>query len=126
MGEFKNSSPEDVLTAMAVGYEAAGRFGDMIRGGRPGLHASFVVAFGGTVAAARLLGLTVEQMAHALGITATTMGGILIGTDSWAREYMAGNARVDGGAVGAGGAEGVHGESRSPRSQRRASRHFRQ
>ncbi len=94
VGEFKNATPEEVLTAMAVGYEAAGRFGDMIRGGRPGLHASFVVAFGGTVAAARLLGLTVEQTAHALGITATTMGGILVGTDSWAREYMAGNAAL--------------------------------
>ena len=94
VGEFKNASPQDVLAAMAVGYEAAGRFGDMIRGGRPGLHASFVVAFGGTVTAARLLGLTVEQTAHALGITATTMGGILVGTDSWAREYMVGNAAL--------------------------------
>ena len=41
-----------------------------------------------------MLGLTVEQMAHALALTATTMGGILIGTDSWAREYMAGNAAL--------------------------------
>jgi 2-methylcitrate dehydratase PrpD len=94
IGEWRNASAPDVLTAMAVGYEAAGRFGDMVRGGRPGIHASFVAAFGGTVAAARLLGLTVEQMAHALSITATTMGGILIGTDSWAREYMAGNAAL--------------------------------
>lgn len=94
VGEWKNASASDVLTAIAVGYEAAGRFGDMMRGGRPGLHASLVVAFGGTVAAARLLGLTVEQMANALSLTATTMGGILIGTDSWAREYMAGNAAL--------------------------------
>ncbi len=94
VGEWKNASASDVLSAIAVGYEAAGRFGDMVRGGRPGLHASFIVAFGGTVAAARLLGLTVEQMAHALSLTATTMGGILIGTDSWAREYMAGNAAL--------------------------------
>ena len=94
VGEWKNASASDVLTAIAVGYEAAGRFGDMVRGGRPGIHASFIVAFGGTVAAARLLGLTVEQLAHALSLTATTMGGILIGTDSWAREYMAGNAAL--------------------------------
>lgn len=94
VGEWKDASASDVLTAIAVGYEAAGRFGDMVRGGRPGIHASFIVAFGGTVAAARLLGLTVEQMAHALSLTATTMGGILIGTDSWAREYMAGNAAL--------------------------------
>jgi 2-methylcitrate dehydratase PrpD len=94
VGELKNARASDVLAAMAVGYEAAGRFGDMLRGGRAGIHASLVVAFGGTVAAARLLGLTVEQMAHALSLTATTMGGILIGTDSWAREYMAGNAAL--------------------------------
>jgi len=94
VGEFKNILPKDVLLAMAVGYEAAGRFGDMVRGGRPGLHASFIVAFGGTVAAARLLGLTVEQMAHAISLTASSMGGILIGTDSWDREYMAGNAAL--------------------------------
>lgn len=94
VGEWKKSSASDVLAAMAVGYEAAGRFGDMMRGGRPGIHASFIVAFGGTVAAARLLGLTMEQMAQALSLTATTMGGILIGTDSWAREYMAGNAAL--------------------------------
>src|SRR4051812_2559754 len=56
VGEWKNASASDVLAAVAVGYEAAGRFGDMMRGGRPGIHASFVVAFGGTVAAARLLG----------------------------------------------------------------------
>jgi 2-methylcitrate dehydratase PrpD len=94
VGEWKKSSASDILAAMAVGYEAAGRFGDMMRGGRPGLHASLVVAFGGTVAAARLLGLTAEQMANALSLTATSMGGILIGTDSWAREYMAGNAAL--------------------------------
>jgi 2-methylcitrate dehydratase PrpD len=94
VGEWKQASASDVLTAMAAGYEAAGRFGDMMRGGRPGIHASLIVAFGGTVTAARLLGLTVEQTAHALSLTATTMGGILIGTDSWAREYMAGNAAL--------------------------------
>jgi 2-methylcitrate dehydratase PrpD len=32
------------------------------------------------------------QMAHAIGITAITMGGLGIGTNSWAREYMGGNA----------------------------------
>ena len=45
------------------------------------------------MAAARLLGLTDEQMAHAIGWR-TTMGGLSIGTDSWAREYHAGNAAL--------------------------------
>src|SRR5262245_31224300 len=33
-------------------------------------------------------------MAHAIGLTATTMGGLAIGTNSWAREYHAGNAAL--------------------------------
>ena len=41
-----------------------------------------------------LLRLTDEQMAHAIGMTATTMGGLGIGTNSWAREYHAGNAAL--------------------------------
>ena len=81
---------------MVIGYEAAGRIGDARRGGRGGLHASQLVAFGGAVAVARLLKLTDQQMAHAMGIVATTIGGIAIGTNSWAREYMGSNAAGSG------------------------------
>jgi 2-methylcitrate dehydratase PrpD len=35
-------------------------------------------------------------MAHAIGMTAVTMGGLSIGTNSWAREYMGGNAALCG------------------------------
>ena len=92
VAERMGATAQDVLAAMVVGYEAAGRIGDARRGGRAGVHASQTVAFGGAVTAARLLKLTDEQMAHALGITAVTMGGLSIGTNSWAREYMGGNA----------------------------------
>ncbi len=108
-GERMNASGQEILTAMIAGYEAAGRIteaiaasasspnstGGAISGsvGR-GFHASAIVAFGGAVAAAKLLRLTDEQMAHAIGITATTVGGLSIGTNSWAREYHAGNAAL--------------------------------
>jgi 2-methylcitrate dehydratase PrpD len=92
IAERAGSTGQDLLTAMIVGYEAAGRIGDARRGGRPGVHASQTVAFAGAVTAGRLLKLTDEQMAHAIGITAVTMGGLSIGTNSWAREYMGGNA----------------------------------
>jgi 2-methylcitrate dehydratase PrpD len=92
VAERAGATGQDVLTAMVVGYDAAGRIGDARQGGRAGVHASQTVAFGGTVTAARLLKLTDEQMAHAIGITAITMGGLGIGTNSWAREYMGGNA----------------------------------
>ena len=92
IAERTGATGQDLLTAMIVGYEAAGRIGDARRGGRPGVHASQTVAFAGAVTAGRLLKLTDEQLAHAIGITAITMGGLSIGTNSWAREYMGGNA----------------------------------
>ena len=94
IAEHTGATGQDLLLAMVIGYEAAGRIGDARRGGRGGVHASQIVAFGGAVAAAKLLKLTDEQMAHALGITAITMGGIATGTDSWAREYMGANAAL--------------------------------
>jgi 2-methylcitrate dehydratase PrpD len=96
IAERTGATGRDLLGAMVIGYEAAGRIGDARRGGRGGLHASQLVAFGGAVATARLLKLTDEQMAHALGIVATTIGGIAIGTNSWAREYMGANAAGSG------------------------------
>src|SRR5262249_43233787 len=86
---------QDVLCAIVTGYEAAGRIGEARRGGG-GVHASQIVAFGGAVAAAKLFKLTDEQTAHAIGVAAGTMGGLAIGTHSWAREYMGGNAAVCG------------------------------
>jgi 2-methylcitrate dehydratase PrpD len=94
--ERTGATGQDLLAAMVVGYEAAGRIGDARRGGRGGVHASQIVAFGGAAAAARLLKLTDEQTAHALGIAAITMGGIATGTNSWAREYMGANAALCG------------------------------
>jgi 2-methylcitrate dehydratase PrpD len=94
IGERTRASGQDLLCAIITGYEAAGRIGEALHNGRPGLHASMIVAFGGVVATSKLLGLTAEQMAHAISMTAVTMGGLLIGTDSWAREYQAGNAAL--------------------------------
>jgi 2-methylcitrate dehydratase PrpD len=94
IGERMGSTGEDLLAAIVTGYEAAGRIGEALSGDRQGFHASVIVAFGGVVAAGRLLRLSNEQMAHAIGLTATTMGGLAIGTNSWAREYHAGNAAL--------------------------------
>jgi len=96
IGERMGATGQDLLLAIATGYEAAGRIGEARVGGRGGVHASQIVAFGGAVAAAKLLDLTDEQMAHTIGITAITQGGLSIGTNSWAREYMAANAALCG------------------------------
>lgn len=94
IAERTGATGQDLLGAMVIGYEAAGRIGEARRGGRGGVHASQIVAFGGAVGAAKLLKLTDEQMAHAMGITAITMGGLGTGTNSWAREYMGANAAL--------------------------------
>ena len=91
LGERSRASGRELLTAMVAGYEAAGRLSEALMR-QQGFHASMAVAFGGVVAAARLLGLTPERMAHAISLTATTVGGLAVGTNSWAREYHAGNA----------------------------------
>lgn len=94
VAEQRGATGRDLLAAMVAGYEAAGRIGEALIGGRVGFHASVIVAFGGVTAAGRLLGLSDEQLGHAINLTATTMGGLGIGTNSWAREYHAGNAAL--------------------------------
>jgi 2-methylcitrate dehydratase PrpD len=96
VGERTGASGQDLITAMVVGYEAAGRIFDARRGSRGGVHASQNVAFAAAVTAARLLKLTDEQIAHAFGLVAVTQGGLAMGTNSWAREYMGGNAAFCG------------------------------
>ena len=94
VAERTGATGQDLLCAIVTGYEAAGRIGEALGANRQGFHASVIVAFGGVVTAAKLLRLTDEQMAHALSLIATTMGGLAIGTNSWAREYHAGNAAL--------------------------------
>ena len=107
MGECSGATGQELLGAMVAGYESAGRIGEALAASRAagsngaisgrvgrGFHASSIVAFGGVVTAAKLLKLTEEQMANAIAITATSVGGLAIGTNSWAREYHAGNAAL--------------------------------
>lgn len=102
LAERTGATGQDLLSAMIMGYEAAGRMGEALgRTGEAvsgnlgqGFHASIIVAFGGVVTASKLLRLTDEQMSQAIAMTATTMGGLSIGTNSWAREYHAGNAAL--------------------------------
>jgi 2-methylcitrate dehydratase PrpD len=96
LGERTRATGRDLLLAMVIGYEAGGRIGDARAGGRPGLHASQLVAFASAAASAKLLQLGDERIAHALGLVATTVGGLLVGTNSWAREYMGANAAFTG------------------------------
>lgn len=99
MAEHTGASGMQVLEAMVVGYEIAGRIDESLTPGRmkKGFHGSFSTVFGGTVAVGKLLQLNEEQMTQAIAIAATSIGGMAIAADtSRAREYHAGMAASSG------------------------------
>ena len=93
MAERLGKSGRDVLHAMTLGYEVAGRIDESLTPGRgqKGFHGSVSTVFGSTVATGILLGLDAAQMEQAIATAATSIGGIGIAANtSWAREYHAG------------------------------------
>src|ERR1700736_1426020 len=96
--EHHGGSGEDVLAAIVVGDEAAGRVIDAMTGFRErGFHGSNAAIFAATGAAARLLRLDADQTTHAIALAATSTGGLAKAADtSVAREYHAGMATMSG------------------------------
>ncbi len=93
------ASGQDVLAAIVLGYEAAGRIGDAVTPGfrAQGFHGCLVAIFAGAVATARLLGVDAVQMAQAIALSATSIGGLMATANtSVAREYHAGLAAMLG------------------------------
>jgi 2-methylcitrate dehydratase PrpD len=90
---------EDVLTAIVLGYEVAGRIGDAITPcfRASGFHGCLVAIFGGAVAAGRLLQLDAARLTQAIALSATSIGGLMAAANtSTAREYHAGLAAMLG------------------------------
>jgi 2-methylcitrate dehydratase PrpD len=99
IAEKIGGSGKDVLAAIVLGYEAAGRIGEVIipRFDHRGHHGCMAATFSATVAATRLLGLDARQTAHAIALTATSIGGLAkAAATSTAREYHAGLATMLG------------------------------
>ena len=99
IAERTGSSGQDVLAAIVLGYEASGRIGEVITPTfqNRGFHGCLVAIFGGAVACARLLQLDEVQMAQAIALSATSIGGLRDAADtSVAREYHAGLAAMLG------------------------------
>jgi 2-methylcitrate dehydratase PrpD len=99
MVERTGAKGEDALTAIVVGYEAAGRIGEAITPGfrARGFHGCLAAIFAGAVAAGRLLRLDPTQMAQAIALSATSIGGLMAAANtSTAREYHAGLAAMLG------------------------------
>jgi 2-methylcitrate dehydratase PrpD len=99
VAEKTGASGEDVLAAIVLGYEVAGRINGAMIGGlqKKGFHGSIVASFAGAVAAGRLLELSAPQMTHAIALMATSMGALHAAANtSTAREYHAGIAAMLG------------------------------
>ncbi|TPQ39773.1 MmgE/PrpD family protein [Cupriavidus pinatubonensis] len=98
-GERVGASGADILSAVVLGYEAAGHISTAMQCGfrNKGFHGCIVAAFASTAAAARLLKLTAAQTTHAISLTATSIGGLgAVADTSLAREYHAGQAALCG------------------------------
>ena len=99
VAERTRANGQDILTAMVLGYEAAGRIGEAITPGfrNGGFHGCLIAIFAGAVAAARLLRLDTAGMTRALALSATSIGGLAAAANtSVAREYHAGLAAMLG------------------------------
>jgi 2-methylcitrate dehydratase PrpD len=97
--ERTGAGGQAVLTAIVLGYEAAGRIGAAITPGfrTQGFHGCLVAIFGGAVATARLLQLDAAAMAQTIALSATSIGGLMAAANtSVAREYHAGLAAMLG------------------------------
>jgi 2-methylcitrate dehydratase PrpD len=99
LAERSSARGEDVLAAIVLGYEAAGRLGEAITPGfrARGFHGCLVAIFAGAVAAGRLLRLDAAHLAQAMALSATSIGGLMAAANtSVAREYHAGLAAMLG------------------------------
>jgi 2-methylcitrate dehydratase PrpD len=95
LAERTGSSGRDVLAAIVLGYEAAGRIGDPISPDfrERGHHGSLIAIFAAAVAAGKLLRLDAAQLAQTIALAATSASGLVKAADtSVAREYHAGLA----------------------------------
>jgi len=99
VAERTGADGEEVLAAIVLGYEAAGRIGRAITPGfrMRGFHGCVVAVFAGAVAAGRLLRLDPAQLAQTIALAATSIGGLMTAANtSTAREYHAGLAAMLG------------------------------
>jgi 2-methylcitrate dehydratase PrpD len=114
LAEWLGRPGRDALAAMVLGYEVAGRIDESLTPGRMrrGFHGSVSTVFGAAAASGRLLGLTTEQMTHAIALAATSIGGMAVAADtSCSREYHAGMAAMAGIQAAFAAREGFKGDA---------------
>ncbi len=99
MAEAKGCSGREVLTAFILGVEVECRIGNAVSPGHyaRGWHiTSTCGVFGSAAACAKLLGLGVEQIAHAIGMAASQSAGIVENLASAGKNLSVGSAARSG------------------------------
>ena len=103
IAEHEGHSERDALTAFLTGYEVMCKLGGGYAMGvgrslqRRGLHPTSVVGRCGAAAAASvLMKLSDQQIAYALGVAATTAGGLVGSFGTHGKPFHAGKAAMDG------------------------------
>lgn len=94
-GETSKASGRDVLAAYALGLDIAGKLGHAIGHGHylRGWHTTATVGiFSSTAVAARLAGLSVQQLRAAWGLAASQTAGLIRNFGTMAKPYHAGHA----------------------------------
>ena len=97
--EEVNASASDVVDAFLIGAEASCRVGMTLGRGHylRGFHQTATSgAFGATVAAGRIFGLTDTQMRHALGLVSTRASGLKSQFGTMGKPFNAGIAAANG------------------------------
>jgi 2-methylcitrate dehydratase PrpD len=99
IAERRHLSGRALLEAVALGIEVTCRLGNALGPGHysRGFHITATCGVvGAAVAAGRLLGLTAERLAHAIGIAATRAGGLVENLGFMAKSVGVGDAGRDG------------------------------
>lgn len=99
LGEAQGRGLAEILSAAAMGVEASVRFGLVLGRGhyQVGFHQTATAgAFGATVAATRILGLSDTETAHALGLVTTRASGLKAQFGTMGKPYNAGIAAANG------------------------------
>jgi 2-methylcitrate dehydratase PrpD len=97
--EHRRLSGQALLHAFILGMEAECRIGDAVSPGHyaRGWHITATCGvFGAAAAGAKLLGMSAEQTAHALGIAASQSAGVVENLPSAAKNVGVGNAARNG------------------------------
>ncbi len=103
MAEHHGVEERDTLAAVITGYEVMCKLGGGYVMGvgrslqRRGLHPTSIVGrMGATAAAAVLMKLNAQQVGYALGVAATTAGGLVGSFGTHGKPFHAGKAAMDG------------------------------